>query len=91
MHNLARQSQLPALQLNINCEETIQELLLRIEKLEKKVERLSCELNVTKRVSALLSSSMGNWGGRAKTKNEKLEISSFKKYRVLKKVICKYF
>ena len=36
-------------------------------------------------------SSMVNWGAWAKTKNEKLEISSFKKYRVLKKVICKYF
>ena len=30
-------------------------------------------------------SSMGNWGGQAKAKNEKLKISSFKKYRVLKK------
>ena len=27
----------------------------------------------------------------SKRQNEKPEISSFKKYRVLKKVICKYF
>ena len=40
---------------NINSEETTQELLLHIEKLEKKVERLSGELNVTKRVNTLLS------------------------------------
>ena len=40
---------------NINSEETIQELLLCIEKLEKKEGRLSGELNVTKRVNALLS------------------------------------
>ena len=27
----------------------------------------------------------------SKRKNEKLKISSFKEYRILKKVICKYF
>ena len=40
---------------NINSEETIQELLLCIEKLEKKEGRFSGELNVTKRVNTLLS------------------------------------
>ena len=40
---------------NINSEETIQEVLLRIEKLEKKVERFFGELNVIKRVNTLLS------------------------------------
>ena len=39
---------------NINGEEAILELLLRIEKLEKKVERLSAERNVTKKVNTLL-------------------------------------
>ena len=40
---------------NVYSEKTIQELLLHIEKLEKKVERLSGELNVTIRVNTLLS------------------------------------
>ena len=40
---------------NTNSEETIEELLLCLEKLEKKVDRLSGELNVTKRINTLLS------------------------------------
>ena len=39
----------------VYSEKTIQELLLHIEKLEKKVERLSGELNVIIRVNTLLS------------------------------------
>ena len=39
----------------VYSEKTIQELLLHIEKLEKKVERLSGELNVTIRINTLLS------------------------------------
>ena len=40
---------------NTNSEEIIQEPLVCIEKLETKVERLSGELNATKRVNTLLS------------------------------------
>ena len=40
---------------NINSEEVIQELLLRIDRLERKVEILSGEVNVTKRVNTLIS------------------------------------
>ena len=43
---------------NTNSEETIQELLLHIKKLEKKVKSLSGELNVAKRVNTLLSQSV---------------------------------
>ena len=39
---------------NTNSEESIQELLLYIEKLDKKVERFSGKLNVTKRINTLL-------------------------------------
>ena len=39
---------------NTNSEESIQELLLCIEKLDKKVERFSGKFNVTKRINTLL-------------------------------------